>query len=360
MTLLRYYVSGHGLGHASRSCQIINTLRRRHPDIFVEVVSDAPPWFLTANLDPSVAVRRRSCDIGVLQRDSLVMNEEATLVAYRDFSRNHDALVAEEARSLSEAGVALVVADIPPAPFAAAGKAGIPAVGLSNFSWDWIYEGLLEKYPGYDDVIEGIRADYRCADRLLCLPFSGDFPAFPRQEELPLVARRSGRDASEIRRELAIDPGKRIGLISFGSFGLQGFDFSPLEKLTEWIFLTEPGLAGANLRILPRGSRPYPELVSAADVVITKPGYGIVSEAIAHGTAVLYSNRGDFREQALLVDGLHRYTRALEIGNDALRSGDWGAGLESLLALPQPKETIATNGDIVAADRLAQLARQEP
>lgn len=359
MTLLRYYISGHGLGHASRSCQIINTLRRLHPRISVEVVSDAPPWFLTANLAPSVAVRRRSCDIGVLQQDSLVMDEEATLIAYRNFSRSHDALVAAEASSLREAGVALVVADIPPVPCAAAKKAGIPAVGLSNFSWDWIYEGLLERHPGYDDVLEAIRADYRCADRLLRLPFSGDFPAFPCQEQLPLVARRSGRDREAVRRDLGIDAGCRVGLISFGGFGLQGCDFSPLEKLTDWIFITESGLAGAgpNFRVLPRGSRPYPELVAAADVVITKPGYGIVSEAIVHGTAVLYSNRGDFREQALLVDGLHRYTRALEIGNDALRSGNWGAALDSLLAQRQVPEMIAADGDIVAADRLAELAK---
>jgi len=51
---IRYYISGHGLGHASRSCQIINALRRRHPGIAVEVVSSAHPWFFAGFLDPSV------------------------------------------------------------------------------------------------------------------------------------------------------------------------------------------------------------------------------------------------------------------------------------------------------------------
>jgi hypothetical protein len=36
MSRIRYYISGHGLGHASRSCQIINALRRRHPAIAVD------------------------------------------------------------------------------------------------------------------------------------------------------------------------------------------------------------------------------------------------------------------------------------------------------------------------------------
>jgi len=103
----------------------------------------------------------------------------------------------------------------------------------------------------------------------------------------------------------------------------------------------------------------YPDLVAAADVVITKPGYGIVSEAIAGGTAVLYTPRGDFREQALLVAALHRYTRAREIGNEELRRGEWGEALAALLAQPKPAETIAADGDVVAADRLAELAKSQ-
>lgn len=157
---IRYYISGHGLGHASRSCQIINALRRRHSAIAVEVVSSAHPWFFSGFLDPSVPVRRLSLDLGVLQRDSLVMVEAATLQACRDFLPLRQQLVAAEAASLRTAGVSLVAAgvslvaaDIPAPPFAAAAAAGVPSVAISNFSWDWIYAGLAEKYPGYDDVV---------------------------------------------------------------------------------------------------------------------------------------------------------------------------------------------------------------
>ena len=44
-----------------------------------------------------------------------------------------------------------------------------------------------------------------------------------------------------------------------------------------------------------RGYR-YEDLVRAVDVVVTKPGYGIISECIANDTALLYTSRGDFRE----------------------------------------------------------------
>lgn len=354
---IRYYISGHGLGHASRSGQIINALRQRHPEIAVEVVSSAHPWFFSGFLDPSVPVRRLSLDLGVLQRDSLVMEEAATLQACRDFLPLRQQLVAAEAATLRTDNVSLVAADIPAPAFAAAAMAGVSSVAISNFSWDWIYAGLAERHPGYEDVVAAIAGDYAQADLLLRLPFYGDFPAFRRIEDLPLVARKAKRTATEMRRALGIAEGTKVGLISFGGFGLREFDSSPLARLTDWVFLTESGLgsSAANIRVI-AADHYYPDLVAAADVVITKPGYGIVAEAIANDTAVLYTARGDFREQALLVAGLHRYARAREIGNEELRRGKWGQALAALLAQPGPQETLKANGDVVAADRLAELA----
>ena len=46
-----------------------------------------------------------------------------------------------------------------------------------------------------------------------------------------------------------------------------------------------------------------------ADVVVTKPGYGIISEAIANDAALLYTSRGDFVEYNVLVREMSRYLR---------------------------------------------------
>jgi hypothetical protein len=360
MSKIRYYISGHGLGHAARSCQIINTLRRRHGDIAVEVVSDAHPWFFKGFLDPAVPVRRQRLDIGVLQRDSLHMNEEQTLSAYRAFLPERQILTAAEAASLRAARVSLVAADIPALVFSAARAAGVPAVGVSNFTWEWIYEDLVSRYGGFTDVLDAVAQDYRQASAYLRLPFFGDFPAGIPVENLPLVARRTSLSRAAARRQLGIAEGQRVALISFGGFGLADFDFSALERLRDWIFLSDAGLTAAvdNLRVVEAGTLAYPDLVAAADVVVTKPGYGIVSETIACGTAVLYTSRGDFREQALLVAGLQRYARARDISNEKLLSGAWGEDLEALLRQPLPTDHMNCSGDQVAADRLADLARR--
>ncbi|KIH75663.1 UDP:flavonoid glycosyltransferase YjiC, YdhE family [Geoalkalibacter ferrihydriticus] len=360
MPKIRYYISGHGLGHASRSCQIINTLRRRHGDIAVEVVSDAHEWFFRSFLDPSVSLRRAQLDIGVLQLDSLRMQEAQTLTAYREFLPQRQLLAAAEAASLRAERVSLVAADIPPLALAAARQAGIPGIGIANFTWEWIYADLVARYGGFDDVLTSVREDYRQASGYLRLPFHGPFPEEVPSEELPLVARSARLSRAQVREHLALAPDQRLALISFGGFGLADFDFSALARLRDWVFVSEAGLSteAPNILTLPPDTLAYPDLVGAADVVVTKPGYGIVSEAIVNGTAVLYTSRGAFCEQALLVAGLERYARARGISNEKLLRGDWGEDLEALLRQPLPTATLACNGDQIAADRLATLARE--
>jgi L-arabinokinase len=101
----------------------------------------------------------------------------------------------------------------------------------------------------------------------------------------------------------------------------------------------------------------YEDLVAASDVVLTKPGYGIIAECIATGAAMLYTSRGYFREYDLLVAELPRYLRSRFIGQDDLFAGRWREGLESVLTQRAPLETLATDGAGVAADILAEFSR---
>jgi hypothetical protein len=356
MRKLCYYISGHGLGHASRSGQILAALAEHYPAITIKVVTDAPTWFLRDNLPPTVKVSCRRLDVGVVQSDSLHMQLDATLAACRALIARADCLVAAEAASLQTAGIDLVVTDVPAIACLAAESAGCPAVILSNFTWDWIYAGFVPGQPGFNEIIDWHRAAYSRASLVLRLPFHAPMDHGAPAEDLPLVARRCQHSASEVRRQLKIRRNQNLALLSFGGFGLTGANLESLATLENWAFLGDPGLAGQaqNLRPLPEGFS-YPDLVNAADVVITKPGYGIVAEGIAHGTAVLYTSRGAFREQALLIEGLHQYTRALEIGNRDLLTGDWHDPLQQLLRQPSPSAPPPTNGALVAAHRLASL-----
>ena len=93
----------------------------------------------------------------------------------------------------------------------------------------------------------------------------------------------------------------------------------------------------------------YEDLVAAVDVVVTKPGYGIIAECIAAGTAMLYTSRGDFREYDLLVREMPRYLRCRFISQDDLFAGRWRDALEALVAQPRRRRRSTTDGAEVAA-----------
>ena len=99
----------------------------------------------------------------------------------------------------------------------------------------------------------------------------------------------------------------------------------------------------------------YEDLVKAVDVVVTKPGYGIISECLANDTALLYTSRGDFREYPVLVEAMPRFLRSAFIGHEDLFSGNWAPHMDRLLAQPSPPEKPATNGAEIAANRLLSL-----
>ena len=99
----------------------------------------------------------------------------------------------------------------------------------------------------------------------------------------------------------------------------------------------------------------YEDLVRAVDVVISKPGYGIISECVANDTALLYTSRGDFIEYEVFVAEMPRVLRAGFIGHDDLFAGRWTAHLDALRAQPAPPDRPPVNGAEVAAGLLLEM-----
>jgi UDP-N-acetylglucosamine:LPS N-acetylglucosamine transferase len=104
----------------------------------------------------------------------------------------------------------------------------------------------------------------------------------------------------------------------------------------------------------------YEDLVAAADVVVTKPGYGIISECIANDTAILYTSRGHFPEYDVLVEEMPKYLRSAFISQDDLLSGKWDPHLDKLRAQPKQKKKPETDGADVAADILLKALDKPP
>jgi L-arabinokinase len=360
--LLAAYVSGHGFGHATRTSEVLKALRRREPALDLAVATSGPEVLYRGAVPGELVFRRADCDVGLAQKDALRIDEEATAAACRAFAAGWNERVRSEASWLRARGARLVVGDIPPLAFAAAAEAGIPSVGIANFSWDWIYRSMSARHPSLLEAADAARDAYRRSDLLLRLPFAGDLGAFPRIEDLPLIARRPRVEPAEARRRLGLD-GRPAVLLSFGGVGLPGFDASVLAPLRDLQFLSvgewppAPGnlfsFEPARLQALGLG---YEDLVGAADVVVTKPGYGIVTDAIGGRTRVVYTERGDFAEYPILVEGMSRLVPSVHVCNEDLMAGRLLEPIRRVLAMPFPGEPDMSGAD-VAARKLLERAR---
>ena len=343
-----FYISGHGFGHASRSIEIINALIDRKPGLDVIIKSSVAAWLVERTAKPGVKLFPAEVDTGVVQLDSLNLDAAESIQRAEAFMATFDQRVATEAAFLRASDAVLTISDLPALGIAAGNAVGIPAVASGNFTWDWIYA----HYDDGEHLARQIGHIYKYTTLALRMPMWGGFETMPNVRDIPLVARRSKRDPSEVRDALGIPRGTRVALASFGGYGLDGLNTDALVEMAGYHVLL-PGMIDES-RMYDNGYR-YEDLVHAVDVVVSKPGYGIISECIANGTALLYTSRGDFREYQVLVDAMPEHLRCAFIGHDDLFAGRWGSHLDRLLAQQEPPTRPATDGADVAADILLRL-----
>lgn len=353
-----FYISGHGFGHASRTMQVIKSLAGMSPDVSIHIKTSTPRWFIESNLSPEhYTYHLQQNDIGVLQRDSLHLLPEETLRSFAAFYSGKELFVAQEAEWIKRQEIELIVADIPPLAFPVAKKAKIPGVGIANFSWDWIYEPFTNDFPQYRYLIDQIREAYSLCDRLYRLPFHGDLSIFPHIIDSPLITRTSKTERLKTRQVLGLPTEKKLILCSFGGIGIdRPISFS--RSSYELFYTTEkvkptPNTWAIAPEKMKEASISYADLVATADMILTKLGYGIVSEAIANKTPLLYANISAFREQSVLQREISDWIPALPVSRDSLFAGGWEETAERLLKMdfshsPRPldgAEKIA--GDLV-------------
>lgn len=307
-----------------------------------------------------------------------------------------------------------------PKKSAAAGRAGIPAIIASNFTFDEVYRGLCE---GDDldqeilDMVEKTIEDYRNADLLVRLPGAIRIPSFDNAETLvpvtpisatfaerqkgvvngkmqlpctslanvatskrqvrpierrivdvPLVFRKHHREREEVLNELGIPKeiydSHKILLLSFGGQALgKGGWVDPLPP--GWICIVCCAPEGVTLpRNFYRASRDayVPDLTNAADVVLGKLGYGTCSECIGHGTPFVYVPRPQFIEEYGLLKLMQDQGSAVELSQKDFEAGYWGEAIEKASQLlgrcEEPERLVGHNGGQVAASTIESFVSE--
>ena len=352
-----WYATAHGYGHGVRSCDLMRELYRRRPGLAVTVSTGLASDFLQNRIGRAShpAFRARRLDVGMVQLDSVRVDTEATLAALARLVAAHDALVEGETRFLRESGARLVVADIPSIPLEAAKRCGIPAVAMGNFSWDWIYAAFAARDARWRPAVEMFAQGYAQADLLLELPFAAPMDAFPRKERIGCLARPGRNRREEIARETGADPAARWVLLSFSTLDWDAAAVANAAATPGTEFFTVKPLewkGAANLHAMDRDRFPFADVVASADAVVTKPGYGILSDCLANGKPLVGAERRDFAEYPVLVEALQRHFRSVPLSEADLYAGRLAEALAALERQPAPPEPVPRDGAETAAERL--------
>jgi UDP:flavonoid glycosyltransferase YjiC (YdhE family) len=370
-----FYVSGHGYGHASRVIEVINAILARRPETRIGVRTSAPRWLFDLTVKGRVQFSHLETDTGVVQSDSLTLDEADSIRRAAAFHTDLVTRAATETRILRELNAGLVVGDIPPLAFAVAHAAGLASIAIGNFTWDWIY-GDYPRVRLAPSLLPAIRGAYAKTTMALRLPMHGGFENIPNVRDIPFIARHASKSREEVVKALKLPPDKPIVLVSFGGYGLPSLDADQLAKFRKYTVVTTTNVPlGRNRKdaserkgsfislpeeaVYDAGVR-YEDLVAAAEAVVTKPGYGIVSEAIANETAVLYTSRGHFPEYDVIVKEMPQYVRSAFIEQNDLFAGKWEPHLDKLLAQAKPKKKADTSGADEAADTLLKTLDKPP
>jgi len=414
MKPIAYYITAHGYGHGTRSCDVLRALHRLAPDQPVIVTTDLPRDFLNSRLAGcfadnaaishtcasvenragGITLRRGAFDVGLVQKDSIRSDLFQTLEKLEILYARDEVRIADERRFFKAEEVGLVVADIPAIPLIAAQRARIPNIAIGNFSWDWIYEAYAKTDFHWEYFVEKFRTAYEKTDLLLRLPFAPPMEVFPNRKDIPLLAspgterRKEIRDSGfEIREPTHPGlrpplprrgtyktpsaggvPGRRGGsddvsqydictkktwvLLSFTSLDL---NFQALEKIRELsndyeFFCVEPlRYDGSCIHSIDRKAISFADILASCDIVISKPGFGLISECIVNNKPLIYSDRSDFAEYPYLVEGIEKYLKNIHIPSEQLYAGDFFQALEKIKTAPEPEQSLESGG----ADRIA-------
>jgi L-arabinokinase len=302
-------------------------------------------------------------DCGCIQKDSLSIDIEKTLSTYRTIAARNASLLENESQWCTAQKADAIVSDIVPFAFEVAHACGIPSAAVSNFTWYDIYKEYVRLFPGYQHDLEKIRAQYAGATLALALEPAMPMTCFKKLTAVPLVGRQGRNRRAEIVKKYApgvpgaLAANKHLGLMYFGHPGIAGIELHKLPDFIDWEFLGISPIesAPANYHTVPKADFPYQDLAASADLMICKIGYGAVTEAMIHGTPMLYLPRDDFAEYPVLDAAVRSWGNGYRLSREAFIALDWKQTLEAVIAKSRPKPLRASGGARIAARAIENL-----
>jgi L-arabinokinase len=350
MAAIAYYITGHGFGHARRSVEVIKELLQLRPEVAVYFRTTANPSIFDELSGPNIYLDRVELDPGAIEKDLFTIDQKATIAAVRAALAKLDETIASELIFRRRQKIQLILSDIPFLAGDVADAVGIPIIGITNFTWDWIYEPF---FGSNGDLLKEIQNSYKKIPTLLKIPFGGRTDWFKEVIDIPVIASTPRRSADEVLTSLKLERHRPRVLVSLrGGISAQSL-VKAAKSSPDYTFLSTMPVRSEspqNLCHFPlTQSLTFSDLLCSSSIVLSKLGYGIVADCLAARVPILWPRRSGFREDEVTLAEASQYLPMREITHEELFAGNWKPYLDELLNKPMPRQNLPTNGAAIAA-----------
>jgi uncharacterized protein (TIGR00661 family) len=331
MVRICYYISDYGYGHASRSIAIIRRILNSFENSKIFIKTGYPFEFVNRSLPcNNVETIRTENDVGVVfKKHDVVVDKKKTEKSVSEWLNRWEDYVKREKKFCDTNKIDLILSDITPQSFIVSDELGIPGIAISNFTWYYIFSNLF----GENEKSRRIKEAYMLADATLVLPFNEEMEYMKKKGGISLVSREVTQNRSDLRKMHGVSDDDFLVFIGVG----RSFDKNFLNNMKN--------VTHANLRILvsPHIELPFRNIIkippnvtetqnyiAACDMVVSKAGYGVVSEAVRGKVPLIVFKREGFKEDELMQNEIERNGIGRVISKETFLNGEWIDELENL------------------------------
>lgn len=349
-----FYISDHGFGHASRNIPIIRYILEGKSNIKIHIKTGINQGlFIKDSIkdlknSKNVIFEFKNMDIGLLlKKNSLDIDQEKLEKKAEEYINSWNDLKKRESVFLKENNIDLIISDIVPWVFECSESLKIKSLLISNFTWIDIYKEYLS-----ENICNKYKGVYKKAKYVFLydLYIKSMIEYLNNYEKVGLSCREFNLEKVEKIKEKYSKP------IVFVSVG-RSVDINKEVDVSDlnYNFICTEGinLKGDNVEYILKETDNTHDYIMASDYIITKAGWGTVSEALIGNKKIALLSREGVSEDRNTINILLERNLAIKVDSYRLNIKEIIKDLEKFI--PSYEEFKIENSYREIGNRILEL-----
>jgi len=329
-----FNISAHGLGHLAQTIPVVEELMRLQPNVKVTIVSGISTSKIKHRL-PGCQHIEQSWDFGMVMASSIDVLANESMLKYQTLHEQWKEKLYRCKQFFDSLSPDILISNIAYLPLLATQHSVYPSIAMCSLNWADIFYSYCQKYQGAEAIHQKIKESYNAAACFYqitpCMPMTWLTNAI----QVDPIAQRA-----QSKRHLLQSinsPYTQLSLVALGGVKTEiPFDQWPSYADQAWLVPFDTKCERDDLISIDQLPYSYLELLSSVDSVITKPGYGLFTEAAYNTTLVLYVKRGDWPEESFLISWLEKNGVCQAITRQQLFQGSFQTELATIRTQKHP------------------------